>query len=169
MSPFLCSCCRNKPRSWQFLYCFTGGVALPSHEAWRQQDVGARRGHLCLTAWPLTSPASRSVQEPLPHCGHQWSLPVLCFIDVGLSKVWSLQSLREIIYSWLHGWMVNNDWTLFFCLYFLHFCDHIWLRRYFNPHWHPDRKWMVSDQELISNLLLSADLGEMILNMLWDT
>jgi len=36
----------------------------------------------------------------------------------------------------------------------------------FNPHCHPDSKWMVLDHEVMCDLLLSADLGEMFLNML---
>lgn len=110
---------RHETLSWQFC-SLPGGVAVPRHEAWRQQNISARRGHLRLVTWPLASPALRSVQESV------WSRSLyltvvisgaLCFIHVSLSKARSSLALREIILSQLHDPVLNNyECFFFFCI-----------------------------------------------------
>ena len=56
--------------------------------------------------------------EPLPHCGHQWSLRVLC---VSLCLIVSFsKGCHVVLVTWLRG---NNDVFFFFflLLYLLHF------------------------------------------------
>lgn len=135
--------------SWQCC-SFTGGAAVPSHEAWRQQDISAHRGHVRLMTWPLTSPAVRAFTS-------LWSsVEPAGFL---FYQCWSVKGLMVAVIKGNHlvsvtCWLVNNDEQSFFSFVFLtHLRSYLLrppcstVRRHFNPHCHPDSKWMVFDQE----------------------
>lgn len=121
--------CKLKSLRWQ-LCSLTGGVALPSYEARRQQDISTQRGHLRLNDATLLL------------------RPELCRSPYGVGAFTSLwSSVRPAEFLFYQCWSVkdligavvkgNNlvsltgltgkrwQMLLSFLLYLLHFCNHI--------------------------------------------
>lgn len=147
------------PFSWHFLFIYRRCCcSLPwSLTTTRHQRPQRARPSNAMTSDLSCCQNCAGVRmEPLPHCGHHWSLRVQC---VSLCLVLSFsKGYHVFLVTWLRG---NNDVFLFFSPVFVSLtllvcpsCSTF--RRHFNSCCPPDRNGKVFDQELVCDLLFAT-------------